>query len=106
METGQQLRRPVHAQRRIPASTFRRLPRLKIGAKILMATDPGSDRVGVQVLHDGKFIALNGASRSGALLIDYLYNTRKGTERARKGRPWSRPSSPANWDRRLRGKTA
>ena len=56
----------------------------KIGAKMLMATDPDSDRVGVQVLHDGKFIALNG-NQIGALLIDYLYNTRKEQNALEKG---------------------
>jgi len=48
----------------------------KIGAKMLMATDPDCDRVGVQVWHDGKFVALNG-NQIGAMLIDYLYMTRK-----------------------------
>ena len=48
----------------------------KTGAQMLMATDPDCDRVGVQVLHEGKFVALNG-NQIGALLIDYLYNTRK-----------------------------
>ncbi len=48
----------------------------KIGAKMLMATDPDCDRVGVQVWHEDKFVALNG-NQIGALLIDYLYNTRK-----------------------------
>lgn len=48
----------------------------KIGAQMLMATDPDCDRVGVQVWHDGKFQALNG-NQIGALLIDYLINTRK-----------------------------
>ena len=48
----------------------------KIGAQMLMATDPDCDRVGVQVLHDGKFVALNG-NQIGALLIDYLLTTRR-----------------------------
>ena len=48
----------------------------KTGAKMLMATDPDCDRVGVQVLHDGKFVALNG-NQIGALLIDYLLTTRR-----------------------------
>ena len=48
----------------------------KIGAKMLMATDPDCDRVGVQVWHDGKFVALNG-NQIGAMLIDYLYMTKE-----------------------------
>ena len=48
----------------------------KTGAKMLMATDPDCDRVGVQVLHDGGFVALNG-NQIGALLIDYLLTTRR-----------------------------
>ena len=48
----------------------------KTGAKMLMATDPDCDRVGVQVLSDGKFVALNG-NQIGALLIDYLLTTRR-----------------------------
>lgn len=51
---------------------------------MLMATDPTAICVGVQVLHDGKFIALNG-NQIGALLIDYLYNTRKEQNALEKG---------------------
>lgn len=48
----------------------------KSNAQLLMATDPDCDRVGVQVLHDGQFVALNG-NQIGAMLIDYLYQVRK-----------------------------
>ncbi len=40
------------------------------GARMLLATDPDSDRVGVQVERDGRFIALTG-NEIGALLTDY-----------------------------------
>lgn len=40
------------------------------GAQMLLATDPDSDRVGVQVKRDGRFIALTG-NEIGALLTDY-----------------------------------
>lgn len=41
------------------------------GAKLLLATDPDCDRVGVQVARAGGFVPLNG-NEIGALLIDYL----------------------------------
>ena len=75
----------------------------KIGAKMLMATDPDSDRVGVQVLHDGKFIALNG-NQIGALLIDYLYNTRKEQNALEKGETMVTTIVSGELGRRLRGK--
>ncbi len=40
------------------------------GARMLLATDPDSDRVGVQVEQDGRFIPLTG-NEIGALLTDY-----------------------------------
>ncbi|MDD2647734.1 MAG: phospho-sugar mutase [Eubacteriales bacterium] len=48
----------------------------KIGAKILMATDPDSDRVGAMVMHDGGFVPLSG-NQMGALLLNYLLEARR-----------------------------
>lgn len=48
----------------------------KIGAKLILATDPDSDRVGVQVLHNGEFVALNG-NQIGALLTDFILSQSK-----------------------------
>ena len=50
------------------------------GAKILLATDPDCDRVGVQVARGDGFVALNG-NEIGALLIDYLCRAREGAFR-------------------------
>ena len=47
------------------------------GAKMLLATDPDCDRVGVQVARGGEFVPLNG-NELGALLIDYLCLARAG----------------------------
>ena len=47
----------------------------KIDAKLLLATDPDCDRVGVMVKTDQGFKPLNG-NQIGALLIDYLATTR------------------------------
>ena len=45
----------------------------KVGAEILIATDPDSDRLAVEVVHDGKIVALNG-NQTGVLLINYIIN--------------------------------
>ena len=45
----------------------------EVGAEILIATDPDSDRLAVEVVHDGKIVALNG-NQIGVLLINYIIN--------------------------------
>ena len=45
----------------------------EVGAEILIATDPDSDRLAVEVVHDGKIVALNG-NQIGILLINYIIN--------------------------------
>lgn len=44
---------------------------LKVGADVLIATDPDCDRLAVEVVHNGKIEALNG-NQVGVLIIDYL----------------------------------
>ena len=48
----------------------------KCGAKLLMATDPDSDRVGAMVLHGGEFVPLSG-NQMGAVILNYLLEARK-----------------------------
>ncbi|MFN7250394.1 MAG: phospho-sugar mutase [Anaerobacillus sp.] len=49
----------------------------KVGADILMGTDPDADRVGVVVRgQDGKYIVLSG-NQTGALMLDYLLRYKK-----------------------------
>ena len=43
----------------------------KVGADVLIATDPDCDRLAVEVVHNGKIQALNG-NQVGVLIIDYL----------------------------------
>ncbi|PLS03052.1 phospho-sugar mutase [Neobacillus cucumis] len=53
----------------------------KVGADILIATDPDADRLGIAVLNDeGEYIVLTG-NQTGALLVDYLLSQKqeKGT---------------------------
>ncbi len=45
-------------------------------ADLLIATDPDADRIGIEVLHDGEYVHLNG-NQLGAIL---LYNRLKNTE--------------------------
>lgn len=45
----------------------------EVGAEILIATDPDSDRLAVEVVHGGEIIALNG-NQIGVLLINYIIN--------------------------------
>lgn len=45
----------------------------EVGAEILIATDPDSDRLAVEVVHNGEIIALNG-NQIGVLLINYIIN--------------------------------
>lgn len=56
----------------------------RTGAKLLMATDPDCDRVGVQVEEGGRFVPLNG-NQIGALLIDYLIKVRQERGELRQG---------------------
>ncbi|MGB8454595.1 MAG: phospho-sugar mutase [Anaerocolumna sp.] len=44
---------------------------IKVGADVLIATDPDCDRLAVEVIHDGKIEALNG-NQVGVLIINYL----------------------------------
>ncbi|HJV18171.1 MAG TPA: phospho-sugar mutase [Bacillales bacterium] len=44
----------------------------KIGADLLIGTDPDADRLGIAVLnHDGQYVVLTG-NQTGALLLDYI----------------------------------
>lgn len=43
----------------------------EIGAKLVLATDPDADRLGVGCLHDGEYILLTG-NQSATLIYDYL----------------------------------
>lgn len=49
----------------------------EVNADILIATDPDADRLGVACLHEGDYILLTG-NQTGAILLDYILNTRKG----------------------------
>lgn len=49
----------------------------KIGADILIATDPDADRLGIAVQNDlGEYVVLTG-NQTGALLLDYLLTQKK-----------------------------
>ncbi|NSL66810.1 phospho-sugar mutase [Bacillus toyonensis] len=49
----------------------------KLGADVLIATDPDADRLGVAVRnHDGEFQVLTG-NQTGALMLDYLLSQKK-----------------------------
>ncbi|WP_251552184.1 phospho-sugar mutase [Neobacillus muris] len=49
----------------------------KIGADILIGTDPDSDRLGIAVLNpEGEYVVLTG-NQTGALLLDYLITQKK-----------------------------
>ncbi len=47
----------------------------KTGADLVLATDPDCDRVGIAVLHEGKYVLLTG-NEVGVLLTDYILGTR------------------------------
>lgn len=53
---------------------------LKVGADVLIATDPDCDRLAVEVVHKGKIEALNG-NQVGVMIINYILTsmTEKGT---------------------------
>ncbi|MDR2590280.1 MAG: phospho-sugar mutase [Oscillospiraceae bacterium] len=48
-------------------------------AKLILATDPDCDRVGVMIKHQNDFIPMNG-NQIGALLIDFLTQTQEVSE--------------------------
>ncbi|WML38600.1 phospho-sugar mutase [Neobacillus sp. OS1-2] len=49
----------------------------KVGADLLIATDPDADRLGIAVLnHEGEYVVLTG-NQTGALLLDYLLTQKK-----------------------------
>ena len=43
----------------------------EIGAKMVLATDPDADRLGMGVLHNGEFVLLNG-NQSATIMVDYI----------------------------------
>ena len=43
----------------------------EIGAKVVLATDPDADRLGMGILHDGEFVLLNG-NQSATIMVDYI----------------------------------
>ncbi len=45
----------------------------KLNADLLIATDPDADRLGIAVLHNNRYIYLNG-NQTGALMINYMLN--------------------------------
>lgn len=49
----------------------------KVGADLLIATDPDADRLGIAVLNEtGEYVVLTG-NQTGALLLDYLLSQKK-----------------------------
>ncbi len=48
----------------------------QIGAKIVLATDPDADRLGIAVEHNGEFVLFTG-NQTAALVFDYICKTRK-----------------------------
>ncbi len=48
----------------------------KIGAKIVLATDPDADRLGIAVEHNGEYVLFTG-NQTAALVLDYILKTRK-----------------------------
>lgn len=43
----------------------------EIGAKLVLATDPDADRVGIGCYHNGEFVLLNG-NQTATIMVDYL----------------------------------
>ena len=43
----------------------------EIGAKLVLATDPDADRLGMGVLHNGEYVLLNG-NQSATIMVDYI----------------------------------
>ena len=48
----------------------------EIGAKIVLATDPDADRLGIAVEHNGEYVLFTG-NQTAALVFDYICKTRK-----------------------------
>lgn len=48
----------------------------EIGAKIVLATDPDADRLGIAVEHNGEYVLFTG-NQTAALILDYILKTRK-----------------------------
>ena len=48
----------------------------EIGAKIVLATDPDADRLGIAVEHNGEFVLFTG-NQTATLVFDYICKTRK-----------------------------
>ena len=48
----------------------------KVGADILIATDPDADRMGIAIWHNNEYVLLTG-NQTGAILLDYLGKFRK-----------------------------
>ncbi len=48
----------------------------EIGAKIVLATDPDADRLGIAVEHKGEYVLLTG-NQTASLVLDYILRTRK-----------------------------
>ncbi|MBQ9520457.1 MAG: phospho-sugar mutase [Acholeplasmatales bacterium] len=48
----------------------------KIGAKIVLATDPDADRLGIAVEHNGEYVLFTG-NQTASLVLDYILKTRK-----------------------------
>ena len=51
----------------------------EIGAKIVLATDPDADRLGIAVEHNGEYVLLTG-NQTGAILLDYLGKFKQRTK--------------------------
>lgn len=43
----------------------------EIGAKLVLATDPDADRLGMGIFHDGEYMLLNG-NQSATIMVDYI----------------------------------
>ena len=48
----------------------------EIGAKVVLATDPDADRLGIAVEHNGEFVLFTG-NQTAAIVLDYILKTRK-----------------------------
>ena len=48
----------------------------EIKAELILVCDPDGDRMGVGVLHNGKYVILNG-NQTGALLLEYILHSHK-----------------------------
>ncbi|UKI49474.1 MAG: hypothetical protein L6U99_12540 [Clostridium sp.] len=48
----------------------------KIGAKIVLATDPDADRLGIAVLHNNEYVLFTG-NQTASVILEYLLMTKK-----------------------------